>query len=149
MLVRNIANNGYQDRITPFNLGVASRTETREFYLTSSPEHSFFKPENSHRSVEIKCESLSDILRRNSLSRVDLLKLNCEGAEYEILYSTPKECFDTIDEIRMEYHGHKTAKYNLEDLMSFLEGFGYETTHLYKYKDDEGFLWMKKPNPHS
>jgi FkbM family methyltransferase len=145
VLVQNIANNGYQDRITPFNLGVASRTEKRDFYLTSSPEHSFFKRENSNHSVSINCQCLSDILSSNSISRVDLLKVNCEGAEYEILYSTPRECFDKIDEIRMEYHEHKTAKYNVEELMSFLEGFGYATTHLYRYKDDEGFLWMKKP----
>jgi hypothetical protein len=75
---------------------------------------------------------------------VDLLKVNAEGAEYEILYATPKECFKSIQEIRMEYHQHDTERYNLESLTSFLETMGYATTHLYKHKVGEGFLWMKR-----
>src|SRR5262249_53466547 len=92
----------------------------------------------------VDCIGLKDVLNNNRLSRVNLLKINAEGAEYEILYSAPKECFDKIDEIRLEYHEHKSDKYNLEGLKSFLEGFGYVTTHLYRHTDHEGFLWMKK-----
>jgi FkbM family methyltransferase len=144
VLVRNIADNGCQDRIKAFNLGVASKAERREFYLTSSPEHSLVKSEACTHSESVDCIGLADVLNNNGLSKVNLLKINAEGAEYEILYSTPKECFDKIDEIRMEYHEHRSEKYDLENLKSFLEGFGYVTTHLYRHTDHEGFLWMKK-----
>jgi FkbM family methyltransferase len=144
VLLRNIAENGYQDRIKTFNLGVASKTEKRNFYLASSPEHSFTKGDANEHSVSVDCLSLGDVLKNNGISKVDLLKINAEGAEYEILYSTGKECFDKIDEIRMEYHEHKSEKYNLESLRSFLEKLGYVSTYLYKYSEHEGFLWMKK-----
>jgi FkbM family methyltransferase len=144
VLVKNIAENGYQDRIKPFNLGVASKTEKREFYLASSPEHSFTKGEAGAHSISVDCLTLSDILKNNGIDRVNLLKINCEGAEYEILYSTTKECFDKIDEIRMEYHEHKSENYNLEFLTSFLEKFGFRTTYLYRHTAHEGFLWMKR-----
>jgi FkbM family methyltransferase len=147
VLVRNTADNGYQDRITAFNLGVASKTGKRQFYLGSSPEHSLFRDNTSDQtdeSVTVDCVSLSEILSSNAISNVDLLKINAEGAEYEILYSTPKECFDKINEIRMEYHKQSAEKDNLECLKSFLEGMGYSATYLYEHKDSEGFLWMKK-----
>lgn len=147
VLVKNIAQNGYQDRIRAFNLGVASRTERRAFYLASSPEHSFTKIDSADHSVNVDCLSLRDVLESNRLAKVDLLKINAEGAEYEILYSTTAECFDKIDEIRMEYHEHESENYNLDSLRSFLEGFGYVTTHLYRYSAHEGFLWMKKASP--
>jgi FkbM family methyltransferase len=147
VLLKNIATNGCGDRITAFNMGVASRTEERMFYLASSPEHSLCKsdiPVNG--TVTVDCLSLNDVLSNNSISKVDLLKVNAEGAEYEILYATPKECFDKIDEIRMEYHQQDQAGCNLASLRSFLETMGYTTTHLYEYKAGEGFLWMKRGN---
>jgi len=144
VLLRNIAANGLQGRVTAFNLGVASRTEQRDFYLTSSPEHTLIKSAAAGHSVRVNCVSLSDILRANKLSKVDLLKINCEGAEFEILYSTPKECFELIDEIRMEYHDQSAAGHNLIDLQAYLATLGYVTTHLYRHRDDEGFLWVKK-----
>jgi FkbM family methyltransferase len=144
VLVANIKRNGYQGRIAAFNCGVASKTESREFYLMSSPEHSLFKGDGFGQGVRVDCVSLNDILSGNSIAKVDLLKINAEGAEYEILYSTPRECFNKIDEIRLEYHELPSDGHNLHDLRSFLEGLGYFMTHLYRYKDDEGFLWMKK-----
>lgn len=146
VLVRNIAENGYQDRIRTFNLGVAAKTEQRTFYLQSSPEHSFSKSGSSMDGVTVDCVSLSDVLESNGINKVDLLKINAEGAEYEILYSAPKECFDKIDEIRLEYHEHESKGYDLESLQSFLQKFGYVTTHLYRHLEHEGFLWMKKTN---
>jgi FkbM family methyltransferase len=144
VLIENIAANGFQERVKAFNLGVAGTSGKRDFYLASSPEHSFIPAGGSSRSVTVNCLSLRDVLDSNNLTKVDLLKINAEGAEYEILYSAPKECFDRIDEIRMEYHGHHEEKHDLAHLKSFLEQFGYVTTHLYQHFSDEGFIWLKK-----
>jgi FkbM family methyltransferase len=149
-LVKNIEENHCQDRIIPFNLGVASKKGKRKFYLASSPEHSLYRDNGcdpSGESVSIDCLSLNEILTANSISKVDLLKINAEGAEYEILYSTSKESFDKIDEIRMEYHKQSTENHNLECLMSFLKRMGYATTYLYEHKEGEGFVWVKKISP--
>jgi FkbM family methyltransferase len=146
VLINNITENGFEDRVKAFNLGVAGTSGKREFYfLASSPEHSFIKADGSSRSVTVDCLSLIDVLNSNSLAKVDLLKINAEGAEYEILYSAPKECFDRIDEIRMEYHdGKNIEKHDLGHLKGFLEQSGYVTTHLYQHTTDEGFIWLKK-----
>lgn len=145
VLLKNVASNGCKDRVTAYNKGVASRTEKRTFYLASSPEHSFCKSDAPvNGTITVDCLSLEDILRDNSISKVDLLKVNAEGAEYEILYAASRDCFQKIDEIRMEYHQQDEPRHNVEQLISFLESMGYATTHLYKYKAGEGFLWMKR-----
>ncbi len=53
-------------------------------------------------NVSVSCLTLDSLLR--SLTRVDLLKLDCEGAEYEILGITSPETFQKIDRIAMECH---------------------------------------------
>ena len=120
VLLKNISENGFQSRVTAFNMGVASKTEKRTFYLSSSPEHSLFVEAEQDAGVSVDCLSLNDVLERNKLSKVDLLKINAEGAEYEILYSTSRECFDKIDEIRLEYHEHQSETHNVDDLLRFL-----------------------------
>lgn len=146
ILLKNIADNGYQSRITAFNMGVASKTEKRKIYLISSPEHSLFADAEQEDGISVDCLSLNDVIERNGISKIDLLKINAEGAEYEILYSAPRECFEKIDEIRLEYHEHETDRYNVDDLLSFLEQRGYTKTYFYEHKYKEGFVWLKKAN---
>lgn len=52
--------------------------------------------------------------------------MDCEGAEFEILYNLPDEYFKKIKKIRLEYHNHlSNEKNNIEYLMKFLEQKGY------------------------
>jgi len=53
--------------------------------------------------IEIKTITLTDILR--TLKRVNLLKIDCEGSEYEIFYGTDKKLLNRIDRIVGEFHG--------------------------------------------
>jgi FkbM family methyltransferase len=73
--------------------------------------------------------------------RIDLLKLDCEGGEWDI-FLIP-EPFQKVAEIRMEYHlvGGKT----LSDLKSAAEHIGFEIT---KLEENSGFgiAWMKRKN---
>lgn len=144
VLVNNITANGYKDRIKTFNLGVASRAGNRDFYLSSSPEHSMYANDATAMRHTVACVTLKDILDQNALTKVDLLKINAEGAEYEILYATPPEYFERIDEIRLEYHEQSGADNNLDGLTRFLAACGYSTTHLYEHTSHEGFLWVKR-----
>ena len=48
--------------------------------------------------------SLQDVLDKQAVERIDLLKLDCEGAEYPILMGAAKETLSRVDRIIMEYH---------------------------------------------
>ena len=55
-----------------------------------------------------------------SVSKIDLLKLDCEGAEYNILYNTPAHLFKKINCISIETHPGPDKKENKDALEKFL-----------------------------
>ena len=59
------------------------------------------------------------------------MKMDCEGAEYEILLNTKKTIFDMIDKIVCEYHepnyfGIKEKAYNPKNLIKHLKENGFD-----------------------
>lgn len=73
----------------------------------------------------VACKSLADIFKEYAVERCSLMKLDCEGAEYDILFGTPPEVLARIDRVVMEYHDEVTS-YSHKDLARFLEQQGYE-----------------------
>ncbi|OGZ53404.1 MAG: hypothetical protein A3B25_02175 [Candidatus Ryanbacteria bacterium RIFCSPLOWO2_01_FULL_48_26] len=57
--------------------------------------------------------ALVDIFKENSIRRCDLLKIDCEGAEVEILERALQETFERIENIAMEYHKNAERLINL------------------------------------
>lgn len=50
------------------------------------------------------CRDLASILDEASFDKVDLLKIDCEGGEYEILDATTDAVLSRIDRVCMEFH---------------------------------------------
>jgi FkbM family methyltransferase len=75
--------------------------------------------------VTVNSLSLADALAKLNLESCDLLKLDCEGAEYPILFSAPQTVLDRIQRIVMEYHDNLTH-YTHADLAAFLQARGFE-----------------------
>ena len=86
-------------------------------------------PENRNGMVCVDCISLSQAFKRLGIEHVDLLKMDCEGAEYAILFNTPTEILKKVHRIVMEYHDDVT-EYSHLDLARYLTDCGYkvETT---------------------
>ncbi len=57
---------------------------------------------NHERYELVDSVNLKDIFEVHSIVRCDFLKLDCEGAEHDILYSLPKEYYSRINKIAME-----------------------------------------------
>ena len=70
---------------------------------------------------------------------VDLLKLDCEGAEWEMF--RPGNCWRNIRDIRMEYHLFNGE--TVEQVEQALRGLGFAVTH---WRPDAGFgmVWAKR-----
>jgi hypothetical protein len=73
---------------------------------------------------------------------VDLLKLDAEGAEYEILYTTPGALFTKVREIRLEYHQGTRDGENLASLTAWLESAGYDIVRMLPTTRTTGILWV-------
>ena len=74
--------------------------------------------------LAVRAVSLSDVLAAQGIEICNLLKLDCEGAEYPILFNTPQDTLERIDHIVMEYHDDMT-EYTHRDLARFLSDHGF------------------------
>ena len=67
-------------------------------------------------TVEIPMITLAEILKRYNLSDSCILKMDCEGHEYDIIISASKDTLIRFSEILIEYHyGYKNLKEKLEE----------------------------------
>lgn len=74
-------------------------------------------------TIAVDAISLKDIFARNGISDCELLKMDCEGGEYEILMNLEKPMFDKIKNILLEIHPFRDCdKYTL---ISRLKDMGY------------------------
>jgi FkbM family methyltransferase len=118
---------------------VAGRRGTVRLYLRSNPAaHSLLPPDDgsSREAVPVGAVTLEDVFREHSIERCDLLKLDCEGAEYEILRAVPRELWDRIARVAMEYHPARA-----EDPLGSGEA-------LARYLDDLGYRTELRPSKH-
>lgn len=76
------------------------------------------------KSLSVSSLSLVDALAKLGLESCDLLKLDCEGAEYDILFGAPQPVLEHIQRIVMEYHDDLN-QYNHADLTRFLKERGF------------------------
>lgn len=72
--------------------------------------------------VEIDLLDIKSLLSNVTGGRCDLMKLDCEGAEYEIIKSIDKETATRIESIVFETHA---VGYDVKDLIKHLNDVGY------------------------
>lgn len=92
-----------------------------KFYLSkNSAENSLYESKRVSSSQEVKGITLVDIFKNNNIETCNFLKLDCEGAEYDILFSLPPSYFSKIDKIVLEYHDNLYKEKSLKDLVFLL-----------------------------
>jgi FkbM family methyltransferase len=80
---------------------------------------------HNQETVSIPAISLQEILAQNNLQQVDLLKMDCEGSEYPILYDSPETIWPVIKALAIEVHEMDNNRRNGAYLSNFLEQKGY------------------------
>jgi FkbM family methyltransferase len=143
LLLRNLNRNPCLGRMQPFPLGVAGRRERRDLFVAANDVgHSLLASNaGAAHKVSIDCVTLADIFTDNSISCCDLLKLDCEGAELEILKAAPAKTLGQIRRIRLEWH----PGYDLEELIRLLADHGFLVVSRKLGDDGRGMLWTERP----
>ena len=127
LLQENVRLNGFGDRVEVHHAAVAPETGTIDLFIDGLFFPSLVKPGTS--SVHVPSISLADVLARHAPDGVDLLKLDIEGAEYDVLYGSAPETLAQIAEIRMEAHDLDGGERSVAALRRFFAQAGFTIVH--------------------
>ena len=83
----------------------------------------------SGKGLTVPCVCLASIFQKHEIDTCGLLKLDCEGAEFEILYSCPSETIAKVQRIAMEVHEGKEEGHNMQALSAWFVSHGFIARH--------------------
>jgi FkbM family methyltransferase len=86
--------------------------------------------------ITVETLTLGDIFTDFGIERCDLLKMDCEGAEYGIFYGSSPDDLARISQIAMEVHSGPKEDENIDALEMFLRKKGFKTR-----RRPVGMLW--------
>ena len=114
----------YKNRVTVENKAIWVHNETIMFNNSHNMGSSIVTGATAtadNSVTEIPSARLKDWLTR----KVDFLKIDIEGAEYEVLKDI-KDCLHFVDNLFLEYHGSYAENNQLTEMLSLLTDPGYK-----------------------
>jgi len=150
LLCRNVAINNCEGRITTINASIGGYTGDGVLHKVSG--YSTLSSTLDIRAINsygysisrqnTKVFTLENILLKYDIDRVDFLKMDCEGAEYEALYSA-SELLDKVKKIAMEYHVERSGDVKAKQLKEFLEAGGFTVKQVAR-SPNAGFFYCSR-----
>ena len=129
--------------VFPFNIAVSKQDGKIPLYLNDDTSgHSIFL-KNSN-SIQVDSITLQKIFDLNNIKKCNLLKLDCEGSEYEIIDSLPESYFSMIDKMIIEYHFAEKYPKLLTNLIKKLERTSF-SVDVKKLSGEMGLIFAIKP----
>lgn len=112
--------------VVPLNCACAARDGRASLDVSGSPVTFSLMTSSSAASREsVDVISLQTLVERYRIDRCDYLKLDCEGAEFEIILETDSTLLNRVQRIVMEYHDHLSNRYSHVDLLAKLKLLGF------------------------
>jgi len=145
LLKQNLKDNRVKN-VTAKNLAVSNKLGEIDLFISEEDlNHSTVHAiEETGEKQKVQAITLEKILTRHDLGQVDLLKIDCEGAEFPIIEDSPPEVFERVSNIFLEYHDWVPGG-DHKRLGRFLEARGYRVEEYPNSKmPDLGFLWCTK-----
>ncbi|HWX43112.1 MAG TPA: FkbM family methyltransferase [Blastocatellia bacterium] len=127
LLKKNVLANNLSN-VQCHECAVSSKTGKQTLYLdvgstADTTVASRIKEPASVRTQEVDCISLDELFARCGISRCNLMKVDVEGAEFEIFEAASLQTLAKIDAIAMEYHEHEDRRHH--ELSDLLKAHGY------------------------
>ncbi len=123
-----------------FNEGVFSREGDFDFYVSDQHTGGNMMLKTSGQKIIAHFTTLSAIMDSNKIGKIDFLKIDTEGAEYDILLNTPKPYFSRILRIGLETHDWITEQKG-PVLKKFLANLGFSVS------ESNGMLYAVREGP--
>lgn len=125
---KNVSNNNFN--FSP--IGISKEKGSRLFYLPKDNKHvsgSLVKIStvNKEMAVKLEFDTLKNQMIKNNHHKIDLLKMDIEGSEYDVIDFILNEKIE-IDQILVEFHPHlvQNGRKKTKSSIIKLESFGYK-----------------------
>jgi FkbM family methyltransferase len=131
LLKKNVAMNALDGKVTFYNKGVGADDGNLTLNITrgdGAVHVSGFLYGDAIEQITVPSVSIKTIFSENSLEHIDLLKIDCEGGEFDILCSLTDALTDRIDRIVFEYHAIPGYLEKLATVRMRLATAGYRIT---------------------
>lgn len=135
ILQRNITDNHLEAVIRPHRQAVVGRPSEAVMFPRRSNVFNAIVTGASGDHELVSAVTLSDILA--ATGPVDVLKIDCEGAEFEIVANTPCAVMSQVSSIKLQYHAGPR-----DTLTGTLETCGFCTKQWSDEGTRGGYLWM-------
>lgn len=124
-------------------LAVSDKEEEGQLFI-SDDSHNHSLVSGDAKSQKVSMTTLARLIEKNHLERISLAKIDCEGAEYQIILSSPDEVLKKIDNFYIEYHIYK-PEMNPQKISQKLQNLGYKVKQSpSSYSKDLGFIFATK-----
>jgi FkbM family methyltransferase len=128
LLERNLARNDFSDPVSVRPEAVGAESGVVDFFISPmlgggmNTTSAVFASEFDHiQSEKVPCVTLTDVLREIDGPRIRLCKIDCEGAELEILRALDPDDTAIVDAFALEYH---SAAYRVNELIDCMLQWG-------------------------
>ena len=145
VLKNNLKINNIQNVIIE-NVGVGAKSGTAILNVdtTNSIGNSIFYSSKNSEKEDIRITTIPEIVKKYKIKSIDLLKLDCEGAEFEIILNLPSTILNTIKKISVEVH--KIENFDIVDIEKFLVKNNFSVRRKYFLHENWPILYAKNQN---
>jgi FkbM family methyltransferase len=119
---KNITLNGFTDKIELLNAGCCGG-QSKDMVLDASANGVGCQTMQSSLGSNIHFYTLRELIDKYNIDSPAVLKLDCEGCEYDIILSNGKTVLDKFSHIQVEYH------YGFGDLKKHLVDANFSVSH--------------------
>jgi FkbM family methyltransferase len=150
LLKRNVALNNLTN-ILPLNIAVFStKTRIKLFEQSASAKYNSLilsRAKQTEKYTEINADTLDSILELNGIGQVDWIKIDVEGAEFEVLKGATKILSSGNIDLLIEIHNVGDSSH-YDNIVDFLKQYNYEIAFEYRYHDsaESHVIFRKKIN---
>jgi FkbM family methyltransferase len=112
-----------------FNLAITSTGGAVDLHISSSNTgaHSIYAVDTK-RIIKVPSVTLEDVLAQNALERINYLKMDAEGAEFDVILNTPRDVLHKVDKIVMEYHDFLSTGHSHGQIVRRLQSCGFQVS---------------------
>lgn len=103
-LLKNIKINNFENKIKAYNVAISDKPGTVKLSINDNHACNSIMDSDQYNTLDVTSTTIDIIINELKIQKINLIKIDVEGAEYIILPNISKESYKKIEKIIGEYH---------------------------------------------